>query len=88
MLTFQLHADVETLLKTAIRTPFSLGFVNDTASFGDTIVHFFVLHCAFEKALTRFTSKEAVVIATHFVPTHGAQFFQGFLGVWLVRLTH
>jgi hypothetical protein len=67
---FKLHADVETLLETAIWTSFPLGFVNDTASFCDTIVHFLVLHSAFEKAFARLTSQKAIMVATHFVPAH------------------
>ena len=70
MLTFKLHADVETLLETAIWTSFPLCFVNDTASFSDTIVHFLVLHGAFEKAFARLTSQKAIMVATHFVPAH------------------
>ena len=52
-----------------------MGLVYDTTSFGHTIVNFLVLHRALEESLARFTSQEAVVVATHFVPAGGAEFF-------------
>ena len=48
-LTFQLHADVEALLKAAIWAPLPLGLIYATIPVIHTGVHFFVLYSPFEK---------------------------------------
>jgi hypothetical protein len=55
--SFQLHPDVETLLKSAVGTSLSLGLVDDAAAIGYTRIYLFVLHRSFEEALAALTSE-------------------------------
>lgn len=51
--TFQLHADVQTLLEAAVGAALALGFVYLTALVLDARVAFVVLYRALEEALPR-----------------------------------
>ncbi len=85
-LTFQLHADLETLLKPAVGTPLPLRFVNHTRTVCHTVVDLLVLDGPLEEALAGLARQEAVVVAAHFVAAHRAQVLHVILGVGLVGL--
>ena len=73
MLTFKLHADVETLLESAVGAALPLRLVDDAGAVGHARVHLLVLHGALEEALARLARQQAVVVPAHLVPAHGAQ---------------
>ena len=64
-LTFQLHADVHTLLEPAVGTPLPLGLVNDATPLRHAGVDLLVLHGPLEEALAGLAGEEAVVVAGH-----------------------
>ena len=51
-LTFEPHADTQTLLEAAVGTAFPLGLVDVTFFVVDAHVHLLVLHCPLEKPFT------------------------------------
>lgn len=80
-LTFEFHADFQTFLEPAERTPLPLGLVDVTRPLGHARVHFFVLHGPLEKAFARFAREQTVMVTGHLVAAHGTQFLDAFLGV-------
>ena len=75
-LTFQLHADVETLLEAAVGAALPLGLVDDTAAVRHAGVHLLVLHRPLEEALAGLAGEQAVVVPGHLV-AEGATFSCG-----------
>lgn len=71
-------------MESAERTAFPLGFVNVTGALRHARVDLLVLDGAFEEALAGLAGEKPVVVATHFVPAHGAQLLDDILGVRLV----
>ena len=65
MLTFKLHADVETLLESAVGAALPLRLVDDAGAVGHARVHLLVLHGALEEALARLARQQAVVVPAH-----------------------
>jgi hypothetical protein len=66
----QLHADIETLLETTIRTSFPLRLVDVTSAIGHTRVDLLVLNRPLEEALAAFAGQQAIVVAAHLVPAN------------------
>ena len=64
-LTFELHADVETLLESAVGAALPLRLVDDAGAVGHARVHLLVLHGALEEALARLARQQAVVVPAH-----------------------
>ncbi len=65
LLTFEPHADVQTLLEPAVGTALPLRLVYDAALVRHTRVHLLVLHGALEESLARLAGQQAVVVAGH-----------------------
>lgn len=86
MLTFELHSDFETLLKTAVRTSLPLGLVDVTVSIRYARVHLFILYSPFEEAFAALARQQTVMVARHFITTNGTQLFHAFLRVGGVLL--
>ena len=70
--TFELHADVETLLEPAVRAPLPLGLINDTVPVGHAGVDLLVLDRSLEESLAGLTRKDTVVEPGNFVSAHRA----------------
>jgi hypothetical protein len=80
--SFKFHADFQALLKPAVGTALSLGFVDLAVAVRNTCVHFLVLHSPFEEALARFTGQEPIVVTRDFVPTDRASLLhEALLGI-------
>ena len=63
--TFELHADVETLLEPAVRASLPLSLINDTVPVRHASVDLLVLDGPLEESLAGLASKESVVISGH-----------------------
>ena len=64
-LTFELHADVETLLEPAVGAALPLRLVDDAGAVGHARVHLLVLHGPLEEPLARLARQQAVVVPAH-----------------------
>ena len=70
--SFRSHADLETLLESAVRAALPLHLVND-AGVGAGLVLLLALQCPLEELLARLASQQPIVQPAHIVSAHWTQ---------------
>lgn len=83
-LTFELHAHLQALLKTAKWTAFTLRLVNVAAALRHARVHLLILDSALEEAFARFAGEQTVMVTGDFVAANRAELFDALLGIWQI----
>ena len=85
-LTFQLHANLETLLEAAVGTPFALRLIDGAVPILYARIDLLVLHCPLEEPLAGLAGEQAIVVAGDLVAADRTLLVQLRLDVRLVEV--
>ena len=76
------HADLETLLESAVGATLPRHLVDDTLVVGLAPVLLLVLHSPFEELLARLARQQSIVVPAHLVPAHRTRLPDEFPGLF------